>query len=267
MIAASIARALGGALGLAAEGRKCFPCCTDKRLATPHGFLDAQDNPHELRALWRRYPAPLVGVPTGAASGIDALDLDVQHPEAGQWWAAYRHRLPVTRTHRTRSGGLHLLFRHAAGLRCTAGSIAPGVDTRGDGGYVVWWPSAGLPVLCDAPPAPWPAWLISALTRPHAIAPGAAWEFPAVLCGARARSRYASAALRHATERVAYAGTGTRNAALNAEAYGLGRLVAAGLLDGQAVADALAAAAIAAGLAPREVEATLRSALAARGLL
>jgi hypothetical protein len=72
MIAASIARALGGALGLAAERRKCFPCCTDKRPATPHGFLDAQDNPHELRALWRRYPAPL-----------DSPDLDNRNRQLG----------------------------------------------------------------------------------------------------------------------------------------------------------------------------------------
>jgi len=71
--------------------------------------------------------------------------------------------------------------------------------------------------------------------------------------------------LRHATERVALAGIGTRNVTLNTEAYGLGRFVAEGLLDGQAVADALAAAAITAGLAPREVLATLRSALAGRG--
>ena len=53
---------------------------------------------------------------------------------------------------------------------------------------------------------------------------------------------------------MARAGIGTRNAALNSEAYGLGRLIAAGLLDGQAVADELAAAAIAAGLTPREIE-------------
>jgi hypothetical protein len=86
-------------------------------------------------------------------------------------------------------------------------------------------------------------------------------------CGSGAQSRYASAALRQATDRVVRAGIGARNVALNVEAYGLGRFVAEGLLDGQAVADALAAAAITAGLAPREVEATLRSALAARGLL
>src|SRR5271168_3008733 len=90
-----------------------------------------------LCALWRRYPAPLVGVSTGEPSGIDALDLDAKHPEAAQWWTANRHRLPTTRT---RSGGLHLIFRHQPGVRCWIGRPVPGVDGRGDGGFAIWWP-------------------------------------------------------------------------------------------------------------------------------
>jgi hypothetical protein len=35
----------------------------------------------------------LVGVATGAASGIDVLDLDRKHPEARAWWTANRSRL------------------------------------------------------------------------------------------------------------------------------------------------------------------------------
>jgi hypothetical protein len=140
------AAALDAALALAAAGRKCFPCGVNKRPATPHGFHDAATDPAVVRQLWRQWPGPLVGVSTGEASGVDALDLDAKHPEAGGWWATHRARLPVTRTHRTRSRGLHLLFWHAAGLRCTAGVIAPGVDIRADGGYVIWWPASGLAV-------------------------------------------------------------------------------------------------------------------------
>ena len=61
-----------------------------------------------------------------------------------------------TRPHRTRSGGLHLIFGHYDGLKCSAGKIARGVDVRADGGYILWWPAAGLPMLSDAPIAPWP---------------------------------------------------------------------------------------------------------------
>jgi hypothetical protein len=66
---------------------------------------------------------------------------------------------------------------------------------------------------------------------------------------------------------VALAPSGSRNRLLNAEAYRIARLVNEGLLDGQEVADALAAAAFATGLAVREIEATLRNAFRARGLL
>jgi len=156
--------ALGAALALGAEGWFCFPCLGNKCPATPHGFKQAQRDQRGLRELRRRYPGPLVRVAMGAASDIDVLDLDRQHPEARAWWNANRNCLPQTRCHRTRSGGLHLLFRHAAGLRSTAGKIA---HTWGDGGYVIWWPAAGLPVLEDIAPVPWPAWLLAQLQPPR----------------------------------------------------------------------------------------------------
>jgi hypothetical protein len=265
MTGAAVARALGAALSL---GLLAFPCRPDKAPACPHGFKDAVADPAGLRALWRRYPGPLVGVPTGEASGIDVLDIDApRHPEAAAWFAARRARLPATRIHRTRSGGLHLLFRHRPSMRCWAGRPVVGVDGRADGGYVVWWPAAGEPVICDAPSAPLPEWLLDELTPRSSAAPVVSWGLPAALSDYCARSRYADAALRHAAERVARAPTGSRNTALNSEAHGLGRLIVAGMIDGQIVAEALAAAAIAAGLAPREIEATLRSAFGARGLL
>jgi hypothetical protein len=100
-----------------------------------------------------------------AVSGVDVLDLDRKHIEAGAWWTANRDRLPPTRCHRTRSGGLHLLFRHAVGVLSTAGNIARGVDTRGDGGYIIRWPGAGLQVLNDTSPAARPEWLLARLGR------------------------------------------------------------------------------------------------------
>jgi hypothetical protein len=249
-----------------ALGLPAFPVGADKRPACPRGFLAAAAEPAAIRDLWRHYPGPLVGVPTGAVSGFDALDIDApRHPEAAGWLAARRDRLPATWTHRTRSGGLHLLFAHRPGLRNWAGHPVLGVDGRCDGGYICWWPGAGLPIECDAEPAPWPEWLLAEIasrptTRTERSPTVAATNY-------RAASRYATAALRHAAERMARAPIGTRNTALNAEAFGLAGLVAAGSLDGQAVADALAAAATTAGLPAAEILATLGSAFAARGLL
>jgi Bifunctional DNA primase/polymerase, N-terminal len=254
--------ALAAAVAL---GLPAFPCRPDKSPACPHGWCNATADPAALGELWRRCPGPLVGVATGAVSGLDVLDIDdARHPEAADWRAQHHDRLPPTRAHRTRSGGSHLLFRHADALRCSASRIAPGIDVRADGGYIVWWPATAEPVLSDVPPAPWPQWLLDALTPPPAPRRAVAWTPPP---NYRAGSLYASAALRHAAERIARTPIGSRNTTLYAEAYSIGRLIAEGLVDPQHVADTLAAAAVAAGLTPHEIEGTLRSAFGARGLL
>jgi len=158
---------LSAALRLLSDGYAVFPCRDDKRPACPHGFKDAVsasnmdtgDAQNRLRDLWRQYPGALVGVVTGAPSGVVVLDID-RKPGASAWWASHRTQLMPTRVHRTRSGGLHLLYVDPCGLRCSASKIAPGIDVRADGGYVIWWPAAGLPVLSGAlVPAPWPPWL------------------------------------------------------------------------------------------------------------
>jgi hypothetical protein len=127
-----------------------FPCkASDKSPLTPHGFYNARVGADHSR--W-----PLVGVRTGAASGIDVLDID---PGALAWLAENEHRLPQTRRHRTRRGGVHLLFRHAPGLKKSESKIAKDVDVRADGSYAIWWPRQGLAVI-DAPLAAWPGWLL-----------------------------------------------------------------------------------------------------------
>jgi hypothetical protein len=246
--------ALAAALALAAGGLPTFPCHADKRPASPHGFLDATADPDAIRALWRRYPGPLVGVPTGA------LDLDRKHSEAAAWWHANRGRLPETRMHRTRGGGLHVLFVAQPDLRCSAGKLTLGIDVRAVGGYIIDWSATGLPVR-DAPLAPWPGFLLDQLRPP----PPAARPTITLPRGAEAGRRYALAALRNAVGRVASAPIGTRNAELNRETFGLARLVGLGALTPATVAGAMAHAGLAAGLTQFEVERTIASALRARG--
>jgi hypothetical protein len=62
----------------------------------------------------------------------------------------------------TESGGYHVFFRHAEGLRGSVNRIAPGVDVRADGGYVIWWAREGLPVANAHKLEPWPEWLLAA---------------------------------------------------------------------------------------------------------
>lgn len=156
------------ALELCFAGLPVFPCAVNKAPAIPkkaggRGFLDASADETEVRRLFALVPrAKLVGVPTGPDSGFDVLDLDYRHG-AGAWELENAHRLPRTRVHTTLNGGRHMLFRHAHGVRNSASkkTLAPGVDVRGDGGYIIHPPSLGYAVHDDTPIVDWPDWLLT----------------------------------------------------------------------------------------------------------
>src|ERR1700730_6023741 len=146
-----------------ALGLPCFPCRNmprneraDKRPLTKNGFKDASDDQGKIREMFSPHPGCLIGVPTGRASGIDVLDVDPRHG-GHVWYAAHQDQLPPSRIHRTRSGGVHRLFWHKDGLRNSTARIAPGIDTRAEGGYFIWWPAIGLEFQ-DYPPAGLPDW-------------------------------------------------------------------------------------------------------------
>jgi Bifunctional DNA primase/polymerase, N-terminal len=237
------------ALELAASGIPVFPCAANKCPTTPSGFKDASTEPDEIRRLWRVYPG-LVGVPTGKGSGFDALDLDIKHQEARDWWRDNRHRLPQTRIHRTRSGGLHPLFAHNDVVRCSASKIARGVDTRADGGYIIWWPAAGLPVLSEAAPAPWPDWLLEEFRPKPRLAASTRVE---------AAFTYSNAWLRGLVRLVARATEGQRNQILFWAACRAGEAVRDGKADEPFIIDVLTEAAAHAGLPHTEAARTIQS--------
>ena len=133
---------LRAALDCASRGWHVFPCGPDKQPLTKHGFKDASCDPDAVRSLWEKWPHASVGVATGA-SGLVVIDLDVKKGKPGldEW-----HRIKgeigehIERTTlvETPSGGMHVYYRangHKVGS--TTERIAPGVDTRAEGGYVI----------------------------------------------------------------------------------------------------------------------------------
>jgi hypothetical protein len=248
--AAGIAAGLEEALALVAQGLPCFPCRANKTPATLQGFKDATCDEACLRELWRRHPGPLVGVPAGETSGLHVLDIDPRHGGA-VWFAKHRGRLTATRVHRTRSGGLHLFFQHQPGLRCSAGRIAAGVDVRATGGYIIWWPAAGCPALCDAPPAAWPEWLRVQVSSPPR---------PAVRVVVPSNPN-----LIRLIRLIAAGRPGERNSLTFWAACRAGEMVASGLLGAETAVAVLAEAATRAGLPFGEAERTARSGIRASG--
>jgi hypothetical protein len=255
----NIRRALKRALKLAAQGVPCFPCHESKYPACPNGFKNATADAKELCILWAHFPGVLVGVPTGGRFVV--LDLDLQHVEAQAWY--HDTPLPPTRTHVTRSGGRHLLFKPHPDVKCSAGIIERGVDTRGEGGFIIWWPAAGLEVTRGGVIADVPAVVLDALAKPAVDDPLARYAAivaampPASSNGAPPQSVTRLQAILNA---VARAPNGQRNALCFWGACKIRDMILHGEVSDDAFR-ALHAAATQAGLTPREIQTTIASAV------
>lgn len=158
------------------KGLPVFPLGLDKKPRTPHGFKDATTDAGKIKAWASQWPNALVGVPTGKASKLFVLDIDVKNGKDGfATLQAKGWHLPATRTHRTKNGGgAHYLFRVPDGkpLKCSASKLGDGLDTRGEGGYIVWWPAHGGEVENGDVLADVPAYLLDALQETtHRLGP------------------------------------------------------------------------------------------------
>ena len=214
--------ARGVAMALASQGTSVFPCSgSTKRPCTDNGFHDAVRSAHEADRLFSERPGELIGVPTGPANGFDVLDYDPRHG-GHLWFNEHRHRLPTTRKHSTRGGGEHLLFKHHPGIRNSESKIAEGVDVRGEGGYIIYWPAHGFPMTSESAIADWPDWLLTILIPPPAP-PRETRSRRHDLSNSDATTRRIIA---RALDRVVRAAPGQRHYALRAASCTLG-----GLLD------------------------------------
>lgn len=230
------------AIVLARQSVPVFPCRPDKRPYTARGFHDASTNPAQVEAMFRQFPDATIGMPTGEASGVFVLDID-RHDGVdgfatlqGLGWS-----LPPAPTVQTPSGGMHVYFAHSPGLRNTAGKLGPGLDTRGDGGYVI------------VPPSPGYVWRTQDF-RAHGLPRwGGGMALPDL-------QQMGQAVLDRACADIASAVTGTRNHTLNREAFLLAKHVASGQLDEDTVRARLIKAATDAGLGTAEIKRTLDSA-------
>jgi Bifunctional DNA primase/polymerase, N-terminal len=228
-----------------------FPCVPGgKRPLVEHGLHDASSDPDVIRAWWSRWPTANIGLRTGVAFHV----LDIDEPDGGDTMRALvtEHGRPRRGpTAHTPSGGWHVYFWPPARTVGNRARFVDGCDWRGERGYVVAPPSIGADCYpyvwartLDVPLPDVPDWLLDLLDPPRPSMP--------VRRAVTRGSRYAEAALEAEVRAVADASV-CRNDRLNQAAFNLGTLVGAGLLEVDAVIDALYHAARSAGLTEREI--------------
>lgn len=134
-------RLLDAALAYAAWGWPVFPLHPASKVPlTRHGFHDATIDPARIHGWWRATPSANIGLPTGTL--FDVIDIDFRVPGTWARWLALQDAPSLPPVHgmvSTASSGLHL-YVHTEGAGNTA-NVAPGIDYRGHGGYVVAPPS------------------------------------------------------------------------------------------------------------------------------
>ena len=118
--------------------------CEDKQRGKHPRILEWQKHASAeldcVRRWWTKWPRAGLGVATGAKSNVWVLDLDGDGALA--WYKSKCREHGLTKTRGAKTGrGRHLWWRWPddaeVTIRNTQKQIAPGVDVRGEGGYVV----------------------------------------------------------------------------------------------------------------------------------
>jgi Bifunctional DNA primase/polymerase, N-terminal len=276
-------RPLDAALRYARWGWAVFPChepshghcscghadCSSpaKHPRTRRGLHDATTDPDHLIDWWRRWPSANVGVRTGSASGLVILDIDRRPGGVVSLTRLEQTHGELPPTAMVETGrGRHYWFTHPGGtVPNSAGRLGPGVDLRGDGGYIIAPPSSHISGrryrwAAPHPIAVLPSWILDLTREPARPVHEPAGRTPRTPGDI---GRWANAALTAELDRVQSSVPGSRNHVLNRAAFALGQLVGSGHLVGDDVREALHNAGISCGLTSREVRATVASGLQA----
>ena len=130
---------------IAARGIAVMPCMVREKLpATSHGVKDATTDAATIDEWWRLDPQFNVAIACGEISGIFVLDIDGEDGEASLRRLEEEHGEPIPPSVEAVTGnGRHIFLRlnDDGPIPNSVSKLGPGLDTRGDGGYVVAPPS------------------------------------------------------------------------------------------------------------------------------
>lgn len=157
---------LDWALQHAANGRRVFPIARGTKHPLVEWGTAATDDEAQIRAWWTQWPNADIAGATGR--GWLVLDVDTKKGHDGERSLRdleSRVGSLDTYTVRTRSGGLHLYFNVDGITKNSEGVLGDGLDTRGDGGFVMLPGSDGYQVIDELPAVTVPDALLEELRR------------------------------------------------------------------------------------------------------
>ncbi|MDE2320357.1 MAG: bifunctional DNA primase/polymerase, partial [candidate division NC10 bacterium] len=141
MTRTAVATMLDAALDYARRGWPVFPCDSPGKTPKIKDWPNqATTDPATIRQWWTRWPHANIGIPTGERSGFFVLDVDPRHggDDTLRDLEAQHGALPATVEAQTGGGGQHILFRCPGyPVKSGSGVLGPGLDIKGDGGYIV----------------------------------------------------------------------------------------------------------------------------------
>ncbi len=190
-------------------------------------------------------------VPTGPINGLLVLDVDMK----GNGFETLKSlELPPTMCQRTPSGGAHYLYKYPNDGKAYGNRVKflPGLDTRGDGGYIVWY-GGEQGFLSEAP-----SWLRDAAAKVFD-------QQANPQSNIKVSPQIAEAIILKSLEAIRDAPEGESNNVLNKEAFTVGQLVASGSVTFEYAEAALMRAALERGKPPYEAKATIGSGLSGGG--
>lgn len=154
-----------------------FSQSVGKHPRTKNGLKAASTNLGVINEWWKKWPDANIGIATGQESGFVVLDVDPRHG-GDESLALLKNQygpLPNTIEAITGGGGSHILFKNP-GLIKNRTNILPGLDVRGEGGYIVVAPSlhacgkryewelSSRPL--EVPLSDMPEWLLQMIVEP-----------------------------------------------------------------------------------------------------
>lgn len=247
------------AIKYAREGWRVFPCKpATKQPFTPNGHNAATTDVDQIVTWWSKYPNAMIGMPTGAASGVFVVDVDKKPDTNGlaelERLQGIHGALPATLTASTPSGGKHFFFKYVDGIR-NRGGFEPGIDVRGEGGYVILPGSARedgrtYDWESNAPIAAAPDWLLQIIKRQS--------KTTGLTTSGNHNPSYSDAAINSELQKLI--GTSkNRNNQLNDTAMAIGQFVGAGEISRATAERRLLGAAAANGYIEKDGEAAARA--------